>query len=90
MVETINDKKGRCVAYLEWALVDNKGIIDDNGTYIFVKELWIWKGVKHGYKIMRGFIKDLGTKFPNATHTYWKRKKYNGIVKTYNRRVIYG
>jgi hypothetical protein len=90
MIEQVFDSEGRCIAVCEWAMVNEKGILDDNGTYIFVRELWIWKGVKGGYKLMKGLIQKLGSAFPQATHAYWKRKKYNGEVRTYNRGEIYG
>jgi hypothetical protein len=90
VIEQVFDSEDKCIAVCEWALVNKDGILDDNGTYIFVKELWIWKGVKGGYKLIRDLIHKLGETFPQATHGYWKRKKYNGSVRTYTKERIYG
>ena len=90
MIEHILDNRGRCVAYLEWALVDDKGIIDDKGTYVFVREMWIWSGMKKGYSIIKGFIKKICETFPQAKYGYWRRPKHNGRVRVYKREVIYG
>lgn len=90
MIEQVFDSEEKCIAVCEWALVDKNGSLDDNGTYICVNNLWIWKGCDNGYKIIKGLIKKLGDYFPNATHAYWKRKKFNGEVRTFNRKVIYG
>jgi hypothetical protein len=90
MIEQAFDENGKCIAVLEWALVDEKGIIDDNGKFIFVENIWIWKGTKEGFKIMKEFIKKIGTMIPTATHAYWSRKKFNNSVRTYERKLIYG
>jgi hypothetical protein len=90
MVETINDSEGRCIAFLEWSMVNAQGILDDKGEYVFVRELWIWKGMKHGLYLIKSFIKKICEEFPQAKYGYWKRKKYGDRVKVFGRDTIYG
>ena len=85
MTEHICDNEGRITAYIEYSLVNKQGLLDDNGTYVFVRSLWIWNGIKNGYQIMQGFIKKIANEFPKATHTYWENKKHNGRIKTISR-----
>jgi hypothetical protein len=88
VIESVEDSEGRVVAYIEYSLVNDKGILDDNGTYIFARRLWIWKQATSRYRIIRGFIKSICEQFPKVTHGYWKDRDFNGPVKTYNRKVI--
>ena len=90
MVEHVTDPEGRVIAYMEWSLVNDKGVLDDNGTYVFVRELWIWSGVKHGIYIIKSFINKIADEFPKATHGYWKRKKHNNRIKVFTRKELYG
>lgn len=90
MVEHITDSEGRVIAYIEWCVVDSKGIIDDKGEYAFVKTGWIWNGNKHSLKLMRSFIKKIAETFPQLKYAYWKRPKHGGRVKTFTREEIYG
>jgi hypothetical protein len=90
MMEQIEDKDGKCVAYIEYSLVNDKGVLDDKGTFIFIRRLWIWSGLGRGYKIIRGFIKTICEQFPQASVGYWKNRTFKGSVRLYNRKVIYG
>jgi hypothetical protein len=90
MTEQVNDKDGKCVAYIEYSLVNDKGILDDAGTYIFIRRLWIWSGLGSGYKTIKYFIKTICEQFPKASVGYWKNREFNGSVRLYERTKIYG
>lgn len=65
-------------AYIEWQVVDEKGIQDDYGLYIYIKDLWI--SPKHrGKKLLNRLIKliDQDERSKSAVSVYWQRSKYN-------------
>lgn len=89
VTEQVNDSCGRCVAYIEYSLVNDKGVLDDKGTFIFIRRLWIWEGLKSGYKTIKYFIKTICEQFPQASNGYWKNRTFEGSVRLYNRGKIY-
>ena len=90
MMEQIEDEDGKVIAYIEYSLVNDKGVLDDNGTYIFVRRLWIWKQLGKGFSVIKKFIKTICEQFPNVKYGYWKDRTFDGPPKLYKREVIYG
>lgn len=92
MVDHIADYDGKVIAYIEWSVTNKDGILDDNGEYCFIREMWIWDKVRgdRGRKMIRSFIKKISENLPQLKYAYWKRHKYNGRVKVFKREAIYG
>ena len=85
MLETIKDDQDKIVAYIEWNLVNNKGKTDDQGTYVFVRDLWCWKPLRGKLKFIRHFISEISRKVPTVRYAYWEREKYSGRMRIFNK-----
>jgi hypothetical protein len=90
MLELYYDNEGKVIGAMCWRMCNEKGLMDDNGIYGFVDEIWIWNGTKDGIKIIREFINRCFSQFPQMQYAYWKRKKYSNRIKVYTRKEIYG
>ena len=88
MVITKEDAEGRVIAWAEFRRVNEKGIEDICGDYLWVEEVWIHKDFRTAHKfnaIMKEFINTYAAKYPWCEYIYWTRGKYDERMSLYNR-----
>lgn len=79
------NKFGDIKAYMAWDIVTDKGVIDPDGKYLYVYELYICK--KYRYNIFKILGKLLGRIKPycsDCKYIYWGRRKYKNRLKCFN------
>jgi len=89
MVTVLKDEEDRVISYCEWCLVDEKGDLQDNGRYLFVRELWIHEKYRQKGMIEKMIYK-IAPEAPAAIYAYWRRRKYNDRIKLFRRSKLYG
>ena len=88
MVITREDAEGRVIAWAEFRRVNEKGIEDICGDYLWVEEVWVHKDfrTRKGFNdILKAFINTYAAKYPWCQYIYWQRGKYNERMSLYNR-----
>lgn len=76
MLEALHDKENKVVAYIEWALINGMGEIDDKGEYCWVKELWVHYE-KNIRTAMDAFTRRIINIAPTIKYVYFQRyEKY--------------
>lgn len=79
MVETVKDKYGKVISYIEWSRHNHRGFYDDSGNYIFIREWWVHKKFRHRFVILRRLVKIIWSKIKGKKpeYVYWGRHKYH-------------
>ena len=75
MVDSIKDKSGRIIGYIEWSLRNKFGIEDMKGEYGWIGDIWIHEDFRRN-GLIRRLIKLPRKRAPNAEYVYWNRAKY--------------
>lgn len=78
------DSEGRVIAYCEWRLVGQSGYECENGTYVYVHDLWVHESVRH-QGLVNEIINEIMTIVPQAEYCYFQRKDYNERVRLFTR-----
>ena len=82
MICTLKNCVGCIYGYITWLLVNDKGIRDKFGEYIYIDELWIHENYR-GTQAINELIQLIHEQ-PDAIPgiwVYWKRDKYNRLTK---------
>lgn len=87
MVDTLKDKSGRVVAYIEWSLRNKFGLEERDGKYVYVHNIWVHDDYRKK-NLIRRFINILEPKVPSFRLVYWKRSKYNGRLSMWDEKHI--
>jgi ribosome-binding factor A len=91
MVIDKKDAEGRIIAYAEYRMVNEKGIDDERGEYIWINDVWVHKDYRTRNvfnTILQGFIARQAESYPWAKFIYWQREKHGERMSTYNRAKI--
>ena len=76
MIEVIRNPKGDIIAVCEWLLFNEKGLLDDKGTFIMIAELEINKECR-GNGVMKKMIKAIHVRSLGANKVFfWRKIKY--------------
>jgi len=83
MVSVKHDTDGKVIAYIEYFIVNQYGIPDDNGRWCYVRYLWLWEGCR-GMGLVREFLNKEIPKYPNVEKIYWKNDRHNERMKEFD------
>jgi hypothetical protein len=72
MLTVIRATNGQLEAVCEWTPVDDNGIADVHGKWIFVHQLEMTQGVRRS-EVIRAVIWQIATLMPHAMGAYWQR-----------------
>lgn len=86
MLTSLKDNDGKIIAFTEWTLVGPSGYESESGEYIYIREIWVWPGVRNEGKIGR-MIDEIMRNCPQAKHGYFNREKYEGRMKSFSREM---
>ena len=86
MIETKTTDTGLIYSYVVYDLVNQTGIKDPNGEYIFIDDLWVHPNFRNNGTI-KYYIQTITDKFPQARYGYFVRRwKYpNRKAKMFTR-----
>ena len=87
MIESIKDNEGFIYAYIEWSLRNKFGLEDNDGTYVWVNDLWVHKDYRHK-KLIRMLSIKIYKRVPWVEQVYWKRDKHGGRYSQYEVKEI--
>ncbi len=88
MIVTLKDPDDKVITYIEYRLVDHRGLDSEVGRWIWINNIWIHKSLER-QGILRKLMRDNVAKYPTAKWFYFKRTKYNGRIRKYEiRRFI--
>jgi hypothetical protein len=76
VILTRKNKEGFIYAYFDYDIVDHKGMLCDQGNFMFVKDLWVHPTFS-GDTSIRDFIRELeiDKKNRDVLWIYWTREK---------------
>ena len=78
MIEVIRDEDGNIKAVCEWLLLNEQGLISEQGVYLLICELEINPGSR-GNGVLRKIIKNIYVKCPEfKTCAFVRETKYPG------------
>jgi len=89
MIESVKNGDGSIIAYIEWQVVNAKGDFQDQGSHIYIQDLWIHKDFR-GKKLLAELIGkiDRNELANHVLYIYWNRDKYNHrLSKSFTREV---
>lgn len=76
MIELITDANGELKAVCEFYVVDQQGLLNDNGRLVWIQDVYISPSVR-GNGILKTFTKNIIKKVPQAEAAYFIRgQKY--------------
>lgn len=84
MTEYIKDPKGNLLAFVEFAVVDKNGKIDDNGEYVWVSDMYVNPNCRNNGMIPK-FIDRITKRVPKAKYGYYKRELKDNRIRIFDR-----
>ena len=82
MLTVIRNDKGDILGACEWRIVNQHGLDDKDGLYVYISNIEISKSAQHN-GVIKKFILPMALKAPNAIWMYFKRKKYKRRQRFY-------
>lgn len=84
MITSLKDDDGKIIAYCEWRLVGPSGYEAENGTYVWVNDMWVHEAFRDTDKVRR-IIDEIMRLVPQAKYCYFQRLKKNDRIRMYSR-----
>jgi len=82
MIEQIRDSDDRVVSYMERMQTNEKGYGDDNGKYVFIRDVWVHDDYRYA-RFMERMFSHVYKETPDADWVYWERHKKNGKLECF-------
>lgn len=90
MISSLKNKDGLIYAYIEWQVVNAKGQYEDNGSHVYIADIWVQENHRNRGIMKRLLGKIKKHKFANGAYEmYWVRKKYNDRLSIYKLDRLY-
>lgn len=72
MIEIVTDDKGELKAVCEYYIVDQQGLLNDNGRLVWIQDVYISPSVR-GNGVLKTFTRNIIKKVPQAEAAYFIR-----------------
>jgi len=78
------DKDDKIIAYIDFQIVDRWGHLTEGGQYCYVRDAYIWRGIRGNLSIFRRWVEREHPKYPQVRWIYFQRSKYNKRLSIYD------
>lgn len=79
MITKIQNNQGYVVGYLVYHQVNEEGILDDSGKYVYIEDMWVHQPSRHTKVMARLIDKAWGENWQkeDLEFVYYERSKYD-------------
>jgi|TARA_Y100000310_G_scaffold315318_1_gene365709 hypothetical protein len=88
MVSVYKNEDGFVHAYVDYQIVDNKGVPKQDGEYCWVNNVWAHKTMRRR-DILKSFVEREHAKYPTVKWIYWMRTKHDDRMSIYDIKRLY-
>lgn len=82
MVSVLKDDDGKVISFIEWQVVDENGIQEENANFIFIRYYWKHESLRGDNslnEIIKEILKDNRSRY--ALFVYWNNNRKNRLHK---------